>query len=262
MLMWQRIRYGGLAVLVAAIVAGAVRFCSDEYAVSVVAGPRVALTYRSPSPLDDILSQAESVCFIGDSLTAGSENGGFPWYTPMMKLYPQVQVSSLASGGLTSSQLRDKLRDKVWNIPKSSCYIIAIGTNDVRYRNASCGAVTAEDYINNLREIESFLPPPPPHTQIKCVRVIYIAPWESIPQDPIPPMDAKEKEKLLHAYSAALADYCRETGALFINPNPCLHPILREKKLRQRFLMDHIHPGPSDGCLLYSSAVYSASSYY
>lgn len=258
MLMWKGIRYGILAVPAAGILAGAFWFSFDEYAVSGTAETCAALTYRNPSPLDDILSQTESVCFIGDSLTAGSESGGFPWYIPMMKLYPRVQISSLAAGGLTSALLRDKLRNRIWNIPEASCYIIALGTNDVRYRDASRCAMTAEDYIDNLREIESFIPPPAIH---KCIQMIYISPWESIPQDPIPPMKINEKEELLHAYSAALSAYCRETGALFINPNPSLRPILREEKLRYRYLQDYMHPGPSEGCLLYSSAVYSAVSH-
>ena len=44
-----------------------------------------------------LVNSVESVCFVGDSITQGSRNGGFPYYEPLLE-YITAKVSSFAVG--------------------------------------------------------------------------------------------------------------------------------------------------------------------
>ncbi len=137
------------------------------------------------NPLDSLLGQASSVCFIGDSITAGSENGGVPWYTPIILRHPSLQHHSLAAGGGTStSQLKAFQATPV----AADVYIIAVGTNDVRYRDAQKGAICETQYIHNIQQIVAHA-----STLSPAARFVFIAPWCSIPEDPIPPIIDRER---------------------------------------------------------------------
>ena len=55
-------------------------------------------------------------------------------------------------------------------------------------------------------------------------------------------------------YSKALAEYCREQGFLFIDPNSHINSILRLYP-DSRYLVDFIHPNSMNGIQLYSESV-------
>ena len=72
------------------------------------------------------LTSVSSVCFVGDSVTYGAGNGGFPWYDPLLP-YITAKVENVSLGGWTTLYLLAASE----TIPSCELYVIAIGTNDV-----------------------------------------------------------------------------------------------------------------------------------
>ncbi len=203
------------------------------------------------NPLGRILQESKSVCFLGDSITAGSDNGGFPWYLPLVAAFPHLDVANLAHGGATS---KSTLERSIPHVKNCDVYVIALGTNDVRYRDADKGAVTAEEYIENISCIvQACLSHNP------AARFVFIAPWCSIPGDPIPPISRAEKEYLMSQYAQQLKDFSSQMGAIYIDPTNILRAVVYHESLSSHFLKDHIHPLYPGGCLLYSSAEWEAA---
>ena len=51
-----------------------------------------------------LLQSAETVCFVGDSLTEGTMNGGVPWYEPI-RPWIRGKIFNISQGGLTAKSL-------------------------------------------------------------------------------------------------------------------------------------------------------------
>lgn len=66
---------------------------------SIVQSPIQEQFHANKASLGSLLSAAGTVCFIGDSVTAGSENGGYPWYKPLANAFPELKTFKLAAGG-------------------------------------------------------------------------------------------------------------------------------------------------------------------
>lgn len=60
--------------------------------------------------LDRLLRTASSVCFVGDSVTAGSENGGVPWFASLVGSYKSLIINNLSCGGYDTSSFADVSR--------------------------------------------------------------------------------------------------------------------------------------------------------
>ena len=116
------------------------------------------------------LSGSESICFIGDSVTEGTKNGGVPWYEPIEEYFPGKQILNYSKGSCTVSYMIDHLDE----IPASDLYVIALGTNDVRYRDETICAMTSEEYIRRMDELKSGL-----LAKNHEARFLFIAPWYS-----------------------------------------------------------------------------------
>lgn len=70
-------------------------------------------------------------------------------------------------------------------------------------------------------------------------------------------MSYNEKTALNDEYSFALEQYCKNNSVGFINANEYIKKSLSTAPDR-RYLLDHIHPNPTEGVRLYSEAVLSA----
>ena len=153
-------------------------------------------------------------------------------------------VYNYSQGGATVSDILAN----VASIPPAQLYVIALGTNDVRYRNTSC-ARTPQDYVNQLNELKNKLLAKSPNAQF-----VFIAPWYSTDGDPFSPLSFDQKTTLNEDYSQALQEYCQANGLGYINPNPYIRQIL-ETQPQQIYLLDHIHPNAGKGIALYTRAV-------
>lgn len=190
------------------------------------------------------LASAESVCFIGDSVTEGTKNGGCPWYEPLTEYCRSIR--SCSKGGGTVSTMIDML-PRI-NSENSSLYVIAIGTNDVRYRNEETCAMTPSEYVLRIDELVRGI------NNSSSADFVFIAPWTSTDGDPYCNMSYSEKKSLNEEYSSALESYCREKGYMFINPNGYIEERLSTEPSSE-YLLDHIHPNFTKGIRLYSEAV-------
>lgn len=198
---------------------------------------------------DGILYQAlernQTVCFIGDSITEGTKNGGCPWYEPIEDSVREKEIYNYSKGGCTVSYMNAHLDD----IPAAELYVIAIGTNDVRYRDEKQCAMTAADYIEEINRLRTGL-----NEKCPSAEFVFIAPWYSTDGDLFCSLSFDEKTALNEEYSAALRDYCGENQIGFIDPNPYIRELL-DRNPDSVFLLDHIHPNAGKGVLMYSEAV-------
>lgn len=191
------------------------------------------------------LLHSKSVCFIGDSITAGSINGGHGWYEPLTANF-DINVKKASYGSYTSKLLLKNKQNEIKNCT-SDLNIIAIGANDIRYRNEN-SAMTSDEYINNIDEIIKL---------IDNKKIILIAPFYSMSYDKVTNLSLKEKNKLYEEYTKALENYSKKNNYLFINPNPILEKTLNNSNTSY-YLIDYIHPNHT-GLYLYSEAILEAS---
>ncbi|MBR1884589.1 MAG: SGNH/GDSL hydrolase family protein [Clostridia bacterium] len=196
------------------------------------------------------ISKSKSVCFIGDSITEGTKNGGYGWYEPLINIFENIDVSNVSKGSATVKTIIEEYK----NAPKTAeLYIIAIGTNDIRYRDKSICAMDEETYIKSIESLIDNIP------NSKVARFAFIAPWFSTTDDTVlckVPVD--EKEEIFERYSDRLEQYCLEKGYTYINPNEIIFSVLDKERI-SKYLIDYIHPNVTCGIPLYSTAVMKAS---
>jgi len=191
------------------------------------------------------LSTVSSVCFLGDSLTEGTKNGGCPWYEPIEEYLDGKEIVNFSKGGCTISYLIENIEQ----IPQSELYVIAVGTNDVRYRDEDSCAMTADEYLESVRNLRTQLTEKNP-TAI----LVWIAPWYSTDGDPYCPLSFAEKTELNKVYSLALSGFADASGDGYININSQLEKIF-STQVCSNYLLDHIHPNSAAGVRLYSELV-------
>ncbi len=184
-----------------------------------------------------LLSNSDSVCFVGDSITEGTKNGGFGWYGPVQDHLKSC--TSVSKGGGTVKTILPQAEGG------HSLYIVALGTNDVRYRDESICAMTAEEYISEIdsfvRRIRSSTPD---------AEIAFVAPWCALENDKVSALPAKKKDAMLKEYSDALQAYCNENDLWYSDPNDDIMRVMAFE-VQSDYLVDHIHPNRYKGIELY-----------
>ena len=205
------------------------------------------------SKLIQLIKKTKNVCFVGNSITEGTKNGGYGWYEPLVRMLGVEKLSKYAKGGETSIYF-NKNRSKIANM-KADLYVISVGCNDIRYRNPAVCAMNAEQYINNIDSLVSSIRSINPYSDIVC-----ISPWLSYDPDPYCKVSKEMKLQLYDEYTTALERYCMKGNYLFINPNEYIHNSVRKDHAnRGKYFKDHIHPNANQGILLFSKACVMAS---
>lgn len=192
------------------------------------------------------LVEADGVCFIGDSITCGSNNFGYPWYEPIENLI-SGEIVNVARGGYTVSQVFELLKET--DIKNESLFVIALGTNDIRYNDSDICATTSEEYIKRIDAVSSYI-----LSVNSEAEIVYIAPWISFENDPFIKVPYDEIKAKNSSFSLALENYCRENDFIYINPNPMIETCIMEN-IQSDYLVDWIHPNMNKGINLYSEAV-------
>ena len=194
------------------------------------------------------IKNAQDVCFVGDSVTHGTKNGGVPWYEPVAP-YIKGKIFNCSVGSVTIKRLiTEKFLNTIATVP-ANLFVIAIGTNDVRYRKENICAMTAEEYISCLNVLRTEILKNNPEAKF-----IFIAPWTSTDGDKISALKFSEKKAMNLQYTDALKNWCETTTDIFINPNPYIDKVLNSR-LCSDYLNDWIHPNADKGVKLYSEAV-------
>jgi fucose 4-O-acetylase-like acetyltransferase/poly-gamma-glutamate capsule biosynthesis protein CapA/YwtB (metallophosphatase superfamily)/lysophospholipase L1-like esterase len=211
--------------------------------------PAIPLTITESMKNNELykLLKNKNICFVGDSITKGSKNGGYGWFEPLVGAIEGISTTVEAWGGATTKTLLDSL-EQISN-HKADIYVIAIGTNDIRYRNKHICAMTAESYTRNLLELTSNI-----LADNSVAQFVFITPWPTMGNDPYTPLDKKELDLLFSDYEKSLEQFCKDSGFLFINPGKYILQVLNQSKSTE-YLLDHIHPNASKGIQLYSKSV-------
>ncbi len=193
---------------------------------------------------------ADSVCFIGDSLTKGTKNGGYGWYEPLINSFNNKRISNISKGGATIKTITDEyLKNKI----QADLYIIAIGANDIRYRDSSICAMNENEYTSEIDKLIENI------SNNSKARFVLIAPWISTSDDiDNCKVSQEEKKELYYNYTTKLEQFCDEKGYIFINPNVIIEDTLN-RELSDKYLIDYIHPNVMNGIRLYSEAVMNSS---
>ena len=196
-----------------------------------------------------LLKNAETVCFVGDSLTEGTMNGGVPWYDPLRSSI-HGKIINISQGGATTKILLAYFLPSIVQAA-ADLVIVAAGANDLLFRDPVFCAMTATDYIRNLEKLRDAVCKRRPDTKF-----VFIAPWIATDGDAgiiggIKPPDIDEAYR---NYTEALQTWCKDTGDLFINANEY---ISRQFALSspETYLVDFIHPNANVGVQMYAKAV-------
>ena len=198
------------------------------------------------------LREAQNVCFVGDSITHGTKNGGVPWFEPIAS-FVNGKIFNCSLGGATIKFMAsENILSGIATIP-ADLFVAAIGTNDVRYRNPDVCSMTPEEYIADVQKFRDAV-----REKNSAAKFIFIAPWTSTDGDKVSALPFREKTLLNAAYSAALKNWCVAQGEIFINANPYIDAYLKIFP-HKNFLVDFIHPNATSGVELYSAAVLAAS---
>ena len=98
------------------------------------------------------------------------------------------KIINISKGSYTTSLIIKNYKYHILK-SKSDLYIIAIGTNDVRYRDPEICAMTKEEYIENIKNIVKFA-----KFNNKNSNFIFISPWLSMSNDNLSKLKEKRKE--------------------------------------------------------------------
>lgn len=208
--------------------------------------PQLTISDEMRGKFFTALTAAENVCFIGDSLTEGTKNGGVPWFEPIEHLV-RGKFFNVSQGGATTKILLNRLDEIIHS--RADLFVVAVGTNDVRYRDKNFCAMTPEEYVNTLGKLREAIREKNP-----AAKFVFLAPWISTDGDFVSALNFNDKTKLNDEYSAALKNYCAAQGDVFIDANPYIDAQLKIFPHRD-YLVDFIHPNAGKGVALYAKAV-------
>ena len=224
------------------------RYYHDEHGFIRSEVPPLQITDKMKSrKFYELLTSAKNVCFVGDSITAGSRNNGVPWYEPIEHLIGGRALNRAWDSCTTKRLLKDHLEEIT--SADANLFVIAIGTNDVRYRDATICSMDATEYVARLTELRKAIVENHPKAKF-----VFITPWTSLMSDKVSRLHQLDKVKMNDEYSAALKVMCAGNGDVFIDPEAhILRRLLIEP--RSKYLRDAIHPNATEGVKLYAEAV-------
>lgn len=196
-----------------------------------------------------LLQTAETVCFVGDSLTEGTINGGVPWYEPIRSSI-RGKIVNISQGGATTKLLLAYFLSAIVRA-EADLVVVAAGANDILFRDPMFCAMTAADYIQSLQKLRDAV-----CERCPDAKFVFIAPWIATDGDAgiiggvVPP----NTDKAYVDYTAALQTWCEDAGDVFIDANGY---IARRFALSspEDYLIDFIHPNAGIGVRLYAEAV-------
>ncbi len=207
-----------------------------------------------------VLSSATSICVIGDSITIGSSSGGYGWYDGLIERFPNIKtVDVAATGGQTSASLFDNKNDmSVINSTSADTYIIALGINDVIYRDRSTSSTTftTAEYIKKLENLVKYIND---KDENKVNSFVFVAPFEYINKDSYQFTKYIRRENTHQEYTIALYNWCKLNNYAFTAPMNYIKNTLATVDNADEYTIDDVHPSYPLGTQLYSKAVYESS---
>lgn len=205
-------------------------------------------TQFSDKEVYKLFKAADRVVFLGESVTTGNNNQGHPWYEPLTGHFKHLKVTNISGDGYTTQMLTQNMAEEIGKT-SADLYVIAIGANDVRFRDERTCAMTAEEYVSRIDELAAVISNANPKAKL-----LFIAPWMTLECDWAAQLPHPEKMAVTEAYTTALEEYTQRKGYAFVDPNAYLEPFFAEHHYKL-YTSDGIHPNVEKGTELYSAAV-------
>lgn len=192
------------------------------------------------SELFEDISGGRPVCFMGDSITAGTVTGGIGWYQPLLP-YIKGEVSELSYPGWKVSDLIEHKEE----IPEADIYVIAIGINDVLFPEEESSSGTASEFVERTGHLSDIVNEISPEAKI-----YFIAPWTFLTTVDYYNIRGNQ-------FRTALKEWCRRTDHICIDPDLVIRTILENDDYR-KYMYNEFHPNEPEGVGLFSYAVLKA----
>lgn len=194
------------------------------------------------------LKNSRTVTFIGDSITEGTKNDGHPYYEPIVEDLKKLKVFNISEGGSTVKSLYRKYYSDLQKV-NSDIVVIALGCNDIRYRNEN-SAFTSEEYIEYMNKIIDLII----HNNSES-KIFILAPWPSLDYDKLSKANLLTKNLLYEDYISSIEnEYKDKENIIFINQYLYLKQFFGSNNAFE-YLTDQIHPNHLSGIRLYSKAI-------
>ena len=170
----------------------------------------------------------ESVCFVGDSVSAGMTTNGHGWYERLER----GETTRVAFSNATTTSLLGN------EIPDADVYVVAIGCNDVRRDGKP-----AERFAEDLKALADEIP--------KGRRVIIVSPWYTTESDATSAPTYEERNALVDEYERATRKWRDENGYEYVDMYSRLREFFERSDVDEDdYLVDGIHPN-ANGIRLY-----------
>jgi len=204
--------------------------------------------------LFDRLSKAGSVCFVGDSVTEGSSNGGYGWVEPLAACFSSLTIRR--AGGKFETTV--SVQTIAQSIAEFGCdqYVIALGLRDLLLNTPGAGAVTSADYVSNLKKLADTIRSENPNAQIT-----FLSPWPYWGTPPAGYSGKSDFDRAVQSFTDALKTYCAAAGHLFIDAGPSIKTVLSGLPL-EKYLADSLNPGMLRGIRVYCEAALASCPTY
>lgn len=199
-----------------------------------------------------LLDESKSITFIGDSITAGSRNDKHPWYESLIEDFDDKKIINISKGGYTVKRIVKDYKKEIL-ASKSDLYIIAIGINDIRYRDKEVSSMTGKEYVKDMESLVKLV-----KKSNSKAKIVLIPPWTTLPGDKGCKVDEESKQQLIDSFSEHLKEYAENNRYVYIDPNEYLDEFF-ENNDYLKYMVDVIHPNSTTGVTLYSKAIFEGS---
>ena len=136
---------------------------------------------------------------------------------------------------------------------KSDLYIIALGINDIRYRDEDVCSMNGKEYVKDIESLVKLV-----KKSNSKAKIVLIPPWTTLPGDKGCKVDEEAKQELIDSFSENLKEYAENNRYVYIDPNEYLDEFF-ENNDYLKYMVDVIHPNSTTGVTLYSKAIFEGS---
>lgn len=188
----------------------------------------------------NLIKENDIICFVGDSITEGSENGFIPWYEELISLFSKKEIFNYSVSGYRSDSIISSYKEELLNC-SCSLVVINIGTNDIRAFLRG-----GEEYINNIKKIVSF---------VDDREIVLLSPWRTTDKDEKMKIAKNIKVRLYDEYDNRLMELSKKNKNIYyIETNSYIKKMFARYG-EETFSEDGVHPNSDLGVKLYSYSV-------
>lgn len=188
------------------------------------------------SKLEAINAASGRIGVLGDSITEGNANGGYPWYKEWTTLYPNITFVNYGHGGQTTGDFISTYMAGIVADPACALYVVALGCNDVRYVNdgGTTGAVTGAAFATNLTTITDAL--------AVIGDVIVVNPWMTSVKDYASTISTAKKEATYWEFDNAAQAAMAALGRPYVQTTRPMMSWYKDVIKATTWLTDGVHP--------------------